>query len=287
MVARHVYSWVALLVAMTAMRSREAAGAERIPKEYKISGFAVGCQAWSFNHFTAFEAIEMTAKAGGKTIEFYPGQKFAPDQDVKFDHNSPDDVVQKIKAKLKEHNILAVNYGVVALPNDEAACRKVFEFAKKMGFIGVTSEPDPKALDVIEKMVKEYDIRVSIHNHPKRPNDPNYKMWNPEYVLLLVKDRDKRIGSCADTGHWNRSGLNPIECLKILEGRVLSSHLKDLDKPDGHDVPWGTGISDVKGMLDELKRQGFDGNISIEYEHDMANSLPAITQCIDYIKAYK
>jgi len=72
---------------------------------------------------------------------------------------------------------MAVNYGVVGLPNDEASCRKVFEFAKKMGLRAVTAEPEPAAMDLIEKLVKEYDIGMAIHNHPKQANNPNYKFW--------------------------------------------------------------------------------------------------------------
>ena len=275
-------SWI-VAGSLITLAALHAQAAEKIPDDYKISGFAVGCQMWSFNKFSLMEGLEMTAKAGGKVVEFYPGQKLEPGSDVKFDHNSPGEVVERVKAKLKELHLRGVNYGVVPLPKDEVECRKVFDFAKKMGLIAVTSEPDPAAMDVIEKMVKEYDIKMGIHNHPKRANNPDYKVWDPNYVLSLVKDRDKRMGSCADTGHWNRSGLNTIECLKILDGRVISTHLKDLDKPDGHDVPWGTGISDVKGMLDELKRQGFEGNVSIEYEYNMEHSLPLITQCVEFI----
>jgi sugar phosphate isomerase/epimerase len=260
--------------------------ADRVPEEYRIGGFAVGCQMWSFNRFTLFEGIEMTAQAGGRVVEFYPGQRLEPGSDVTFDHDAPDEVLDRVKAELARHHLLAVNYAVVDLPNDEVACRKVFEFARKMGLLALTSEPDPAAMDVIEKLVKEYDIKVAVHNHPRRPDDPHYKVWDPRYVLSIVNDRDPRIGACADTGHWNRSGLNPVECLKILEGRVISVHLKDLDKPDGHGVPWGTGISDVKAILDELKRQRFDGNISVEYEHNVERSLPEITRCIDFVKEY-
>ena len=49
-----------------------------------------------------------------------------------------------------------------------------------------------------EKLVKEYDIRVGIHNHPRQPNNPNYKVWDPNYILSLVKDRDARLGAAAD-----------------------------------------------------------------------------------------
>src|SRR6187401_2704628 len=131
-----------------------------IPDEYRIGPFALGCQAYTFNRFTAFEAIEKTAAAGGRVIEFYPGQKLKPDSDAKLDHNASEDVIKELQAKLKEHKVLAVNYGVVRLPNNEAECRKVFEFAKKLGLYAVTSEPEPEAFDVIEKMVKEYDIAM-------------------------------------------------------------------------------------------------------------------------------
>src|SRR5215218_5461783 len=87
-----------------------AQAAEKIPDEFKISGFAVGCQLWSFNQFTVMEGLEMTAKAGGKIVEFYPGQKLEPGSDVKFDHNASDEVIERVKAKLKDHHLRAVNY---------------------------------------------------------------------------------------------------------------------------------------------------------------------------------
>ena len=113
-------------------------------------------------------------------------------------------------------------------------------------------------------------------------------MWDPNYVLSVVKDRDKRIGSCADTGHWVRSGLKPVDCIRILKGRVISSHLKDLNvfSPNGHDVPAGTGVSDVPAILEELRHQGFEGNISIEYEYHMEDSQAEVSQSIGYVRGF-
>ena len=270
----------------------------KIPDDCKISGFALGCQAWTFNQFSVFEAIEKTEQAGGKVIEFFPDQRLAPGpkddpKAVKWNHNAPESVIQQVKEKLKEHHIRAVNYGVVVPAGDDAAkrqaeWRQIFQFAKGLGLVGVTSEPREEDMDTIESLVKEHDIRLCIHDHPKRPDDPKYKFWDPHYVLSLVKNRDSRMGSCADTGHWVRSGIKPVDALKILEGRVMSSHLKDLNEfgPKAHDVPYGTGVSDIKGILDELRRQGFDGNISIEYEYKMDNNLPEVTKCIEYVKQY-
>jgi len=268
-----------------------AASLPPIPAAYKTGGFAIGCQAYTFNRFTAFEAIEKTEQAGGKVIEFFPSQKLSKENpDLKVDHGSPqvDDVVAKLQAKLAQHKIKAVNYGVVGIPNDEAGARKIFEFAKKLWLRAVTTE-STESIDVIEKLVKEYNIGCGYHNHPRRANDANYKVWDPNYIAELVKGRDPRVGAAADTGHWTRSGIKPVEALKILKGRIISAHLKDLNefgKGNAHDVPYGTGVSDAKGCLDELKAQGFDGNISIEYEYNWDNSVPEVKQCIDFVRDY-
>jgi sugar phosphate isomerase/epimerase len=259
-----------------------------IPDDCKTGGFAIGCQAWTFNHYTVMEAIDKTAEVGGKVIEFYAGQKFSPEQpDLKFDQNSTDEMIAAVQARLKKDGIRAVNFGVVDIPNDEAKARKIFDFAKKLDLYGVTTE-SVGSIDIIEKLVKEYDIHVGFHDHPRRPKDPNYKMWDPNYVLSVVKDRDPRIGSCADVGHWVRSGLVPVDCLKILDGRIISVHLKDLNEksPDAHDVPAGTGVSDIPGILDELKRQNFVGNVSIEYEYHWTNSVPEVAQTIGFVRGY-
>ena len=263
--------------------------AEPIPADHKVNGFAIGCQAYTFNRYTTYEAIEKTAAAGGKVIEFYPGQKLSREElEVKWDHNASPEVIAKVKAKLKEHGLMAVAYGVVGLSKEEAECRKVFEFAKTMG-IRVINTESVDAIDTFEPLVKEYDIKVGFHDHPKRENDPSYKLWDPNYVLGLVKDRDPRIGSCADTGHWMRSGLKPIECLQILKGRIVSSHLKDLNGfvRLAHDMPYGQGEGDISGILTEFQAQGFDGPISIEYEHKWEESLPDVTACIDFVRNWK
>ena len=254
-----------------------------IPESCQINGIALGCQAYSFKQFSVFEAIDKTAAAGGKVIEFYPGQNYSSDKPgVKFDHNATDEMIAAVKARLAKAGIRAVNYGVVKVPADEADARKIFEFAKKFELYGITTE-SVDAIDTIEKLVKEYDIHVSFHNHPKRANDPKYKMWDPNYVLSVVKDRDARIGSCADVGHWFHSGLDPVDCLKILHGRIISSHLKDEDSTFKV-VPFGAGKINISAVLEELKRQNFVGNASIEYENDWDNNVGDIAQCITYVR---
>src|SRR5581483_1983977 len=146
----------------------------------------------------------------------------------------------------------------------EAEARKIFEFAKKLNLYGVTTEATG-SIDTIEKLVKEYDICVGFHDHQHQPKNESYKMWDPNYVLSVVKDRDPRIGSCADIGHWVQSGLVPVDCLKILRGHIISVHLHEMNEvsPKAYDVPAGTGVSGIPAVLAELKKQKFKGNVSI------------------------
>ena len=260
--------------------------ADPIPDQFKQNGYAIGCQAYTFNRYSLFEAIEKTAEAGGKVIEFFPGQRVSKDDPkVVWNHNASEEVIAQVEKKLAEHGIKGVNYGVVG-GKDADEWRKIFMFAKRLKLYGVTTEDVPH-LDLIEPLVKEFDIRVGIHDHPRQPKNPNYRVWDPHYILEVTKDRDSRIGACADTGHWQTSGLDPLYCIRVLKGRVISSHLKDkTDFGPGHDVPYGSGVGRIGLVLDELKKQGFEGNISIEYEYNWEHSVPEVKQCIDFVRQH-
>lgn len=261
-----------------------------LPDACKVGEFVMGSQAWTFHRFTAFEAIEKTAAAGGKTIELYPDQKFSPaEPSLKLNHYLSDENIAKLKAELDQHGIRAVSYGVVVGTN-AADWRQIFVFAKKMGFYGITTDTEQAItdLDLIEQLVKEFDLHVGIHDHPKQPNNPNYRNWDPNFVYAQIKDRDPRIGACADTGHWQTLNMDPLECLKIMHGRVISLHLKDRTQPgpQGHDTIYGTGTGRITAILDELKAEGFQGHIDVEYEYDELNNQAAVKRCMGFVRNY-
>jgi sugar phosphate isomerase/epimerase len=249
--------------------ARDDAAAEKL-------GWRLGIQCWTFRDRTCFEAIETAGRLGVKYVEMFPGQMLSrefpkvPVQDI-------DDGQKKaLLEKLKSCGVRAISYGVVHPTRDEAATRKIFEFAKSLGLENISCEPDEDALDLVEKLCNEYSINAAIHNHPK----PSH-YWDWTTVLRCVKDRGKRLGACADTGHWTRSGLVPADCLKALEGRIIESHFKDIE--NNEDRPWGTGKGDARAMLRELKRQGFRGLINVEYETGEGRALEDnVRKCIAF-----
>jgi sugar phosphate isomerase/epimerase len=277
---RSLFTMIPAASALLAMRSK---GAPIPQPALTAAGFGISVQCWSFNRFTLFEAIEKAAAAGVGGVEVFPGQKLGGEHgDLKFGPDLPDDKIQAVLDHLKANNLSAYNFGVTGISKVEAEARKVFELAKKMSLYGVTTE-SLEALDTLEKLAKEYDIKVCFHNHPKPT-----KLWNPDTVWKAIDGRHKNIGYCADIGHWATSGLNPLDVIKKIAPRVHAFHMKDRESIEkwSHDRPFGTGIIDNIAILDEVRKHGFAGNVSIEYEHNWETNLPEVAQCAGYLRAY-
>ena len=277
---RSLLSMIPAASALLALRSN---GAPITKPTLNDAGFAVSVQCWSFKEFTLFQAIEMAAAAGASGVEVYKGQKLGGDHgDVTFGPEIADDKLQAIIEHLKKNNIVALNFGVVDVPKDEAKARQIFEIAKKLNLYGITTE-SLGSLDILEKLAKEYNIKVCFHNHPKPTS-----LWNPENTLKSLEGRHENIGFCADIGHLASSALDPLTVVKKIAPRIHSFHLKDRASLTEwtHDQPFGTGVIDIPGILDEARKAGFAGNVSIEYEHNWKTNLPEVAQCVGYLKAY-
>jgi sugar phosphate isomerase/epimerase len=269
-----------LTVICSMFLSQPAASPPRDTSGQAALGWELGTQAWTFRDRTAFEAID-TAKALGLTaIELFPGQTLSKDHEgVKVGPEMDGKQRQALKDHLKAAGARATSFGVVGFSDQEAANRAIFDFARDMGMETINCEPEPAQWDAIEKLSDEFAISIACHNHPK----PSC-YWDPQAVLDAVDGRSPRLGSCADTGHWTRSGLNTVECLKALEGRIINLHFKDV--AGGEDRPWGTGDGDAKGQLAELKRQGFKGVFLVEYETGSGAELEAnVRRCIEFFDA--
>ena len=245
-------------------------------------GWRLGIEAYTFHKYTFFEAIDRTAQLGLPYMGGLSFQKVSKNIQKNFDPQLNDDELKQIRLKLDSAGVRLLTYYFHQIPGDEPGCRKVFEFGRKIGIETFMSEPDPEALDTIEKFCDEYDINVAIHNHDRKAS-PHY--WHPKGILKVCQGRSKRIGACGDLGYWMRSGIDPIEAVKTLKDRLITVQMHDLHElsPEGHDVPWGTGAGKTEQFIREMHHLGIKPTMfGLEYSYNWSGSMPEIAQCIDF-----
>lgn len=269
-----ITAWIFLIGAVFCgqVHAQDFSGAEKM-------GWKIASQAYTFRLFTLEETLDKLNELGLKHVELYGNQTIGAGIEGDTSYKMSAEKRQQLKDLLKSKGITPVAFGVSQGRNEEE-WNQLFAFAKDMGIGVITSEPDYNDLDLVESLCKKYNIKVAIHDHPI----PS-KYWHPKIPMNLLEGRSNLIGVCADIGHWVRSGLDPVECLKTVEGRLISFHFKDLNKfgvRSAHDVPWGIGVSNISGVMHEMKRQGFQGHISIEYEHNWDNNIPEIREALAY-----
>jgi sugar phosphate isomerase/epimerase len=174
--------------------------------------------------------------------------------------------------------------GTVYFPMDEDDdIRSKFEYAKRAGVnVIVAGDPAPATLPRIEKFVKEYDIRLAIHNHG--PEDKIYP--SPFDVLKIVKDMDPRIGCCIDVGHAARAGANLVEAIHVVGPRLYDMHVKDLTSFSSKEsqVPVGEGILPFREIFQALTEIGYPGYVDLEYEIHPDDPMPGVIESFAFMR---
>lgn len=242
------------------------------------ANFKIGIQMWTFNKFTFIQALDKVDSAGIKNIEAFWGQTLGGDMKGEFGIGMSPDTRNQLKQLLQSKGISITAMGVIA-PDNNTDWLKAFELAKEFGLSYITAEPTKAQWDYIDSLAGVFSIKVAIHDHPI----PSH-YWSPDSVLE-ASNGHPNIGSCADIGHWARNGLDPVECLKKLEGHVYGVHFKDVvtfNKVDAADTVVGKGVINIAAVLQELKRQQFSGMLSIEHESNWDHNLPDVIEIIQF-----
>jgi sugar phosphate isomerase/epimerase len=246
-------------------------------------GWRLAIQCWSFNKATFFDCVDRAASMGVKYLEMFPGQRVDGEHaGWQTNQDMPPEALQAVQAKLAAAGVRVVNFGVTGIPGDEAGRRKLFAWAKGLGIETLCAEPEAAALPALDRLCQEYGISLALHNHP----EPS-RYWNPQTVLDACKGLSPRLGACADTGHWMRSGVTPMDGIRLLQWRIITFHFKDLNEmgKGAHDVPWGTGKGDIPAVLRRLRQQGFRGVFSSEYEYNWEKNTEDIAACVRNFEA--
>jgi sugar phosphate isomerase/epimerase len=238
-------------------------------REAAAADLNLGIQLYSLRGYKVDEAMKHARDIGFRFVEFYGDM---------FPVNSDAAAIAAMKKKLADLGLTASAHGVNGFGGDAAANRKVFEFAKAAGIPCISADPSPEAFKSLDELVKEFDIRIAIHNH-----GPKHRYNKVVDVLKALEGHDERIGACADLGHYIRSGEKPTEVIRLLKGRLYGIHLKDFQ--DMQDVTKGVilgkGHLDVPAVMAALVQTNFpkNGALSLEYEENPENPLADIRQC--------
>ncbi|WP_344976642.1 sugar phosphate isomerase/epimerase [Compostibacter hankyongensis] len=253
-------------------------------KKLQPSDWKLAVQAWTFHVYTFAEALDKIDSAGVKYVEGFPNQEIGGGVEGKMDYRMDAGKRRRVQQLLRRKGIKMLSYGVVK-PKTDSEWVQLFRFARAMDIRNIVSEPEEQQIPLISRLCDEYRINVAIHDHPR----PSH-YWNPDILLAAIKEASPRIGACADIGHWLRSGLDPVECMRKLEGHIIEFHMKDLNEKGvrkAHDLPWGTGISNLPAVMQEMKKQHFKGVVSIEYEYHWENNLPEVKASAAYFNKQK
>lgn len=240
-------------------------------------GWKLGSQAYTFRLFTFAQALDKIDSCGLRYVEIFPGQVIGDGSVEKVGPELSLEGRKKMKQLAADRNITIQAFGVVGA-KDAAEWEKVFLFAKDMGVEVINVEPSDEHLPIVSSLCDKYKIHAALHNHPT----PS-KYWNPEVVLASLDGRSSYMGAAADVGHWMRSGLDPVECLRKLDGKILHIHFKDLNAfgdKKAHDVHWGTGELPIEAVIIELKRQNYNGMLSAEYEYNWSSNKDDVKESV-------
>jgi sugar phosphate isomerase/epimerase len=247
--------------------AQAAAGPKPLPLK-------IGVASYSLRTFPRDKAIAALKELGVRYVTI---------KDVHLARTDTPDQVRAARQQFEAAGLTIMGGGTLTWKTpDEAAMRRDFEYAKAAGMPLVVCSPAPDTLDLLEKMVKEFDIKAAIHNHGTE--DPWWPA--PSDVLAKIGHRDPRMGVCMDIGHAARAGADVVKTVSVAGPRLLDLHIKDLTDTTSRDsqVAVGRGVLPVVGVFRELVKMKFAGHVSLEYEINADNPIPGMLESLSYMR---
>ncbi len=260
----------------TALAAASAVPAARLvaaPADAPVSPVRLGVASYSFRKFNRAQVIEFMKALKVPLINL---------KDMHLPMTPPDET-RRAAAEFRQAGLTITGAGVIAFnKDDDADIRAKFEYVKTAGIPLIIGMPSAAVLPRLEKFVKEYNIKVAIHNHG--PEDKNFP--SPFDVLKAIKTLDPRIGLCIDCGHAVRAGADVPAAIKAAGPRLLDMHIKDLTDfgSDNSGCPVGDGKMPIPGIFKALIAIGFKGQVMLEYEIDETAPLPGMVKSFAYMR---
>jgi sugar phosphate isomerase/epimerase len=240
----------------------------------KPADIRLGVATYSLRNFPRTQAIAMIKQLGMREVSI---------KEVHLLYKSTPEEMTAGRDEFDAAGLYIASGGVIYMDKgDEAAIKVYFDYAKACGMPMIIAGATPETLPIIEKLAKQYNIRIAVHNHG--PEDKIFP--NPQAALKLMRNMDPRIGVCMDVGHTVRTGVDLIDTIRAAGDRLLDIHVKDLrDLKDAKSqCPVGEGAMPIVPMFKELIKMRYRGLVALEYEIDAANPLPGMQKSFDYMR---
>lgn len=232
----------------------------------------MGMAGYTFVNFPIEESITMMQRVGISYVTL---------KDFHMPLNSSPEKITEIIGQFRTAGITVYGVGVIYMKT-EAEVDRAFEYAKHAGVEMIVGVPNYDLLVYSEKKVKEYNIKLAIHNHG--PEDKLYP--GPKDVYDRIKDMDARVGLCLDIGHATRAGADPAKAVLAYSRRLFDMHIKDVTAAEKNAkvIEIGRGIINFQALIKALQKVNYTGKCSIEYEKDMKDPLAGIAESNGYFK---
>ena len=266
----------ALSAAIWPLAGIEVMGADETVNSDPWRGLKIGVATYTFREFPIEKMIKGVLRVGLKYVSVKNVRNH-----IDLTH-TPKERKQRVQM-LKDAGIIPLSVGNVGMKNDEADIRRAFEYARDIGVSTMVCAPDMNSVPILDKMVKEFNIKLAIHNHG--PEDKNFP--SPYDVMKAIEKYDMRIGLCIDVGHTARAGVDPAESILKCRERLYDVHLKDIAQLGIKNVAaeGGRGILNLKSIYAALLKINFQGLAGFEYEKgDGKDPLPGLAESVGYAK---
>jgi len=236
-------------------------------------GLRVGVASYTLRKMPLEAAIKAIQRVGLKYVSI---------KDFHLPLNSTLEQRRAVAQKFKDAGITPLSCGNVSMENNEGEIRQAFEYARDIGLPTIVCSPHPDSMPILDRMVKEFNIRLAIHNHG--PEDKRFP--SPYDVWKAVQPHDARIGLCIDVGHTARAKVDPAEAIVKCRARLYDMHFKDIASldPKAETVEAGRGVLDLQAILRAAVKIQYQHLLSFEYEKDADDPLPGLAETVGYAK---
>ena len=288
MIARRSFLKQAGLVVAAATGGRSLFTASAQAQQSTTAGnpqdtFRLAIAGYTFNKFKLDQTLEMVKKVDVHYLCI---------KDFHLPLKSTDEEIAAFHAKCKSFDVTGYGVGPIYMGSEEEV-NNAFAYAKRVGVKTVVGVPfkmvdkkrvsSPELLQVVNRKVREYDMKYAIHNHG--PDMPEL-FPTAESAIELIKDLDQRVGLCLDIGHQLRDGKDPVKAMLEFADRVHDIHIKNVTAAtkQGRAIEMPRGAIDMPAFVRALRKVKYSGMCSLEFEKDMDNPIVGIAESIGYFR---